>query len=187
MLDGDEFWHLHFFAGSATLQVSEDCCLQLMPVDVTGVQPGRIKMKVSDVLKEKGARVMTVRPNETVRELVHRLRTERVGALVVSEDGRRMSGIVSERDLVGCLAEHGRKAPDVKVEEIMSSRVITCAPTDSLTAIARKMTDNRIRHLPVVEGGVLVGLVSIGDVVKLRLAEMELEANVLRDIAVASH
>ena len=144
-------------------------------------------MQVSDVLKAKGARVMTVRPNETVRVLTERLRAERVGALVVSEDGRRMTGIVSERDVVGCVAQHGRGAPDVKVAEIMSRRVITCAPSDSLTAIARKMTENRIRHLPVVDGDLLVGLVSIGDVVKLRLAEMELEANVLRDLAVASH
>lgn len=144
-------------------------------------------MKVGDVLKAKGARVMTVRPNEPVRVLVERLRAERVGALVVSEDGRRMSGIVSERDVVACMAQHGRSASDVKVSEIMSRTVITCAPSDSLTAIARKMTDNRIRHLPVVEDGMLAGLVSIGDVVKLRLDEMELEANVLRDLAVASH
>lgn len=144
-------------------------------------------MKVSDVLKEKGARVMTLRPNEAVSELVQRLRAERVGAFVVSEDGRQMSGIVSERDVVGCVAKHGRSAPDVRVAEIMSKNVITCAPSDSLTAIARKMTENRIRHLPVVEGGSLAGMISIGDVVKLRLAEMELEANVLRDLAVASH
>jgi CBS domain-containing protein len=144
-------------------------------------------MKVSDVLKAKGTRVMTVLPTETVRGLVQRLQAERVGAMVVSEDGRRMSGIVSERDVVGCVALHGRNAPDVKVSEIMSKRVITCAPSDNLTVIARKMTENRIRHLPVVEGDVLAGLVSIGDVVKLRLDEMELEANVLRDLAVASH
>ncbi len=144
-------------------------------------------MKVIDVLKEKGARVMTVRPDDPVRELVRQLRAERVGAFVVSEDGRHIAGIVSERDVVGCLDQHGRNAPDVKVREIMSKRVITCAPSDSLTAIARKMTENRIRHLPVVEGGLLAGMVSIGDVVKLRLAEMELEASVLRDLAVASH
>jgi CBS domain-containing protein len=144
-------------------------------------------MHVSDVLKAKGARVMTVRPNETVRVLVERLRAEHVGALVVSDDGRRMSGIVSERDVVRCMAEHGRAAYDVKVSEIMSKRVITCTPADSLTVIARTMTDNRIRHLPVIEGNTLAGMISIGDVVKLRLAEMEMEANVLRDIAVASH
>lgn len=144
-------------------------------------------MHVSDVLKEKGVRVMTVRPNETVRVLVERLKAEHVGAFVVSEDGRRMSGIVSERDVVHCLAEHGRHAPDVKVSDIMSKRVITCAPADSLTVIARTMTENRIRHLPVVEGDRLAGMISIGDVVKLRLAEMEMEANVLRDLAVASH
>lgn len=144
-------------------------------------------MKVSDVLKHKGARVMTVRPNETVSVLVQRLRRERIGALVVSDDGRRMTGIVSERDVIDCMAEHGRTAPDLKVAEIMSRNVITCAPSDNLNQIARTMTEHRIRHLPVVEGEMLAGLVSIGDVVKLRLAEMELEANVLRDLAVASH
>jgi CBS domain-containing protein len=144
-------------------------------------------MKVSDIVKTKGDRVMTVRPNESVGALVHRLRMARVGAFVVSEDGNRVLGIVSERDVVGCLAEHGRDAPDVKVEEIMSRGVITCRPTDSLTVIARQMTENRIRHLPVIDNGVLAGMVSIGDVVKHRLAEMELEAHVLRDIAVAGH
>ncbi len=144
-------------------------------------------MKVSDVLKAKGTRVMTVRPNEPVRVLVDRLQAARVGAFIVSEDGRHMSGIVSERDVVGCMAKHGSKAPDVRVDQIMSRHVITCAPSDSLTAIARTMTEKRIRHLPVVENGMLAGMVSIGDVVKLRLSEMELEANVLRDLAVASH
>jgi CBS domain-containing protein len=144
-------------------------------------------MKVSDIVKTKGDGVMTVRPTETVGALVHRLRVARVGAFVVSEDGKRVLGIVSERDVVGCLAEHGRDAPDVKVEAIMSRGVITCRPTDSLTVIARQMTENRIRHLPVIDGGALAGMVSIGDVVKHRLAEMELEAHVLRDIAVAGH
>ena len=114
-------------------------------------------MKVSDVLKEKGARVMTVRPNDTVRQLTSRLREERVGAFVVSADGRQMTGIVSERDVVNCLDQHGSTAPGVKVEEIMSKNVITCVPSDSLTAIARKMTENRIRHLPVLEAGALAG------------------------------
>ena len=144
-------------------------------------------MHVSDVLKDKGARVMTVRPNDTLKVLVERLRAENVGAFVVSEDGRHLSGIVSERDVVQCVAAHGRHAPDVKVSDIMSKRVITCTTADSLTVIARTMTDKRIRHIPVVDNGVLTGLISIGDVVKLRLAEMEMEANVLRDIAVASH
>ena len=144
-------------------------------------------MKVSDVLKDKGDRVMTVRPHEAVSVLAQRLRTERVGAFVVREDGGQMLGIVSERDVVRCLAQHGSDAPEVTVAEIMSKNVITCAASDSLTAIARKMTENRIRHLPVVEGGKLAGMISIGDVVKLRLAEMELEANVLRDLAVAGH
>lgn len=144
-------------------------------------------MKVSDILKEKGGQVMTVRPTETVGALVHRLRVARVGALVVSQDGRHAVGIVSERDVVGCLAERGGGAVDARVEEIMSRNVITCAPSDSISAIARRMTENRIRHLPVVEAGALAGMVSIGDVVKHRLAEMELEAQVLRDLAVAGH
>ncbi|MFV0473347.1 MAG: CBS domain-containing protein [Pikeienuella sp.] len=145
-------------------------------------------MKVRDVLSAKaGAEVMTVKPGETVEILAHRLKLARVGALVVSEDGATMLGIVSERDIAHCLADQGGEAHRATVGQIMSAEVVACGPEDSLTAIARRMTERRIRHLPVIDGGRLAGMISIGDVVKHRLAEIELEADVLRDIALAGH
>lgn len=144
-------------------------------------------MKVSDILKTKGTEVMTVRPTETLGTLSHRLRMARVGALVVSRDGRSIDGIVSERDIVHALAERGPDCMGVPVESVMTRRVVTCTPDSNVAEVAKTMTANRMRHLPVVEGGRLAGIVSIGDVVKARLDEMELEAGVLRDLAMAGH
>jgi CBS domain-containing protein len=93
--------------------------------------------------------------------------------------------MISERDVVNCMAERGPACIETPVEAAMTRRVITCAPDDSIAAIARTMTTNRIRHLPVVDGGRLAGIVSVGDVVKARLDEMELEAGVLRDLAMS--
>ena len=142
-------------------------------------------MRIREILDDKGRDVMTVRPTETVATLSHRLRMARVGALVVSEDGERMLGIVSERDIVACIAEKGVQALEAKVADIMTARVLTCREDDSISTIARRMTDNRVRHIPVVEGSRLVGVVSVGDIVKNRIAEMELETGVLRDLAMA--
>lgn len=142
-------------------------------------------MRVTEILKAKGGEVMTVRPSETVETLAHRLRMARVGALVVSTDTRTIEGIVSERDVVHALAEHGSRALARTVADLMTHRVTTCSPDDHISAIAKVMTINRIRHVPVVEGGRLVGIVSLGDVVKHRLDEIQLEADVLRDIAIA--
>ena len=142
-------------------------------------------MKVSEILSAKGAEVMTVKPTETVETLAHRLKLARVGALVVSSDGSKPEGIVSERDIVHAVSEHGRRALERTVEDLMTRRVTTCKPDDHISAIAKVMTLNRIRHVPVVEGGRLIGIVSLGDVVKHRLAEFQLAADVLRDIAIA--
>lgn len=144
-------------------------------------------MNVREVLRVKNGEVKSVRPTDTVDVLVRRLRLERVGALVVSDDGKRLLGMVSERDVAGCVADYGARAPEVKVSEIMTAQVHTCSPDDSLTTVARQMTQRRVRHIPAVENGVMIGIVSIGDVVKHRLAEVELEAHVLRDIALAGH
>jgi CBS domain-containing protein len=96
-----------------------------------------------------------------------------------------MLGIVSERDIVACIAEKGAQALEATVAEIMTARVLTCREDDTISTIARRMTDNRVRHIPVVEGARLVGVVSVGDIVKNRIAEMELETGVLRDLAMA--
>lgn len=144
-------------------------------------------MKVREILKQKGDRVVTVKPDETVDTLTHRLRMDLVGALIVSEDGGALHGIVSERDVVHCLAQHGASGLEKRVADIMATQVLTCAPDDNISAVARTMTIHRVRHVPVLDGKVLAGIVSIGDVVKSRLEEMELESSVLRDLAVAGH
>ncbi len=146
-------------------------------------------MQVRDILAAKGRRVITIRPDATVATAVHRLALERVGALVVSEDDATIAGILSERDVVRALAEEG---PDImgtgrRVAELMTRHVTTCAPDDKVKAVMAEMTRRRFRHVPVVENGRLAGLVSIGDVVKSRLEEMELETLVLRDAYIAAH
>ncbi len=143
-------------------------------------------MKVREALRAKGAAVMTVRPDETVERLAHRLRLERVGAMIVSDDGVAMIGIVSERDVVQAVAERGAAGLTAPVSAVMTRGVHTCRPEDSLALVARRMTDGRFRHMPVVEGGRVIGMISIGDVVKHRLAEVELEAEVLRDMALSA-
>lgn len=144
-------------------------------------------MKVADILSEKGDRVVTVRPGETIANLAQRLRLEGVGAMIVSEDGAHIDGIISERDIAHGLAEHGAAILDMQVVNLMTRSVVTCAPGDTIADISRTMTRRRVRHLPVETGGRLAGIVSVGDVVKHRLDEMELEANVLRDYAIARH
>lgn len=142
-------------------------------------------MKVGDILDEKGTEVLTVRADEKVATFAHRLRMARIGAMVVSEDGQRIDGIISERDVVYGLAEHGQRCLELRVDALMTRQVVTCGRDEDVGRIARLMTENRIRHLPVAEGRRLVGMVSIGDVVRHRIAEMELEAGVLRDMAAA--
>lgn len=146
-------------------------------------------MKVKDILAHKGHSVITARPDTSVTTLVHRLALERVGALVVSEDGVHVAGIVSERDIIRLLAERGAEVLEssLHVDEIMTRHVHTCSPEDSIKDVMGVMTRSRIRHLPVIEGGQLAGIVTIGDVVKNRVEEVELEANVLREAYIALH
>ena len=144
-------------------------------------------MKVADILKQKGKDVMSVRPTESIETLSHRLRMARIGAMVVVGDSGSLEGIISERDVVHGIAEHGAACLAKTVADLMTKRVVTCTAEDSIARIARLMTDNRIRHLPVMGGRKVVGVVSVGDVVKHRLEEMSLEASVLRDIAIAGH
>ena len=142
-------------------------------------------MRVSEILNAKGSGVTTVRPNETIDALTHRLKLERIGSAVVSADGAHIDGIVSERDVVRGLAEHREALLAMPVSDLMTHSVATCTPDDSVKDVMRTMTQRRIRHLPVTKSGKLVGIVSIGDVVKNRLDDMELEANVLRDSLIA--
>lgn len=146
-------------------------------------------MQVRDILAQKGRRVVTIRPDATIATAVHRLALERVGALVASEDGNTIAGIISERDVVRGLAEEGGSVmgTDRRVADLMTRAVVTCAPEDKVKTVMAEMTRRRFRHVPVVEGGRLAGIVSIGDVVKSRLEEMEQETLVLRDAYIAAH
>jgi CBS domain-containing protein len=143
-------------------------------------------MKVDAVLAAKGHEVATVTPSATLATVAQRLRLEGIGALVVL-DRDKLAGMISERDVVHAFAAHRAEAADIKVAEVMTHNVITCRPEDSLTRVLGLMTRYRVRHLPVLEAGRLVGLISIGDAVKHRLDELELEAAVLRDAYIAGH
>jgi CBS domain-containing protein len=138
-------------------------------------------MNVEGMLRVKGASVVSIKPEATIGELVRGLRDERIGAMVVSGDGRTVLGIISERDVVRGLAERGPRILDLPVDELMTRNVVSCAPTDTVKHVMAEMTKRRVRHLPVIADGVLSGIISIGDVVKNRLEEMEMETNVLRE------
>ena len=142
-------------------------------------------MKVAALLKSKGEDVVTIAPDASVREAVETLRRKRIGALVVSPDGRRVEGIVSERDIVHGLARHSVQLLDKSVADVMTTTVMSCSPDESVRHVMWVMTEHRNRHVPVVENGALAGIVSIGDIVKSRLDEVEMEANVLRDAYIA--
>ena len=142
-------------------------------------------MNVADILRTKGAAVTTVSAGASALAAAQRLRGQRIGAMLVSDDGHSIEGIISERDLAYGLATHAGNLPNVPVSELMTKEVITCSPRDGVSEIAKVMTQRRIRHLPVKDGDRLVGIITIGDVLKHRLVEMQLEANVLRDYAIA--
>ena len=138
-------------------------------------------MYVADILKAKGTRVVTIGSDASIELVAQRLRLERIGALVVSDTGATVDGIISERDLAHGLAEHGTKVLSRTAAELMTKAIVTCSPTDPIEHVAKTMTDRRIRHMPVTEGGKLVGIISIGDVVKFRLDELQLEAKEMRN------
>jgi len=137
-------------------------------------------MTIAAVLRSKGSDVETIVADATLFDAVQRLGAKRIGALPVVEDGR-ITGIISERDVIYCLRDHGAAVLDWPVGRVMSSPAITADPeTEVLTALAL-MTQRRIRHLPVVEGGQILGIVSIGDLVKHRMERIEAEAEAMRD------
>ena len=131
-------------------------------------------MKINDVLRGKGTQVVTISPDSTVADLLRLLAEHNVGALVVSPDGTAVAGIVSERDVVRQL-HRSPDAREVRVADIMTTEVRTCGPDDLIDNLMRLMTEHRIRHVPVVVDGALTGIVSIGDVVKSRIGELEFE------------
>lgn len=136
-------------------------------------------MRITDVLRRKGDLVVTIAPDDTVRALLDALSEYRVGALVVSSGGGRLDGIVSERDVVRHLQAHGAEVLDRPVASIMTTDLHTADPADTIDDLMVLMTDKRIRHVPVVVEGSLVGIVSIGDVVKHRIEELQSERDQL--------
>ena len=131
-------------------------------------------MRIADVLRVKGSKVATISPDTTVTELISGLAQQNIGAMVVvGPDG--VLGIVSERDVVRRLNERGAEVLKQPVSEIMTSLVVTCAPSDAVDSLSALMTENRVRHVPVIVDGQLGGIVSIGDVVKTRMEELQAE------------
>jgi CBS domain-containing protein len=136
-------------------------------------------MRITDVIRRKGAEVVTVRPDHTVTELLALLAEHKIGALVVSTDGASVDGIVSERDVVRTLHSRGAAVLDLPVSDLMTADVTTCGPDDNVEHLMRLMTDQRVRHIPVVIDGRLHGIVSIGDLVKHRIDELQIERDQL--------
>ncbi len=136
---------------------------------------------VSTVLKQKGSEVVTIAPRQSVASLARLLTARRIGAAPVVDEAGRLVGIVSERDVVYAIAEHGEAAMAMAVERLMTREVRTCAPEDAIVELMEVMTLKRIRHLPVIRAGALAGIVSIGDVVKQRLHEAQFELESLRN------
>ncbi|HEX3884710.1 MAG TPA: CBS domain-containing protein [Stellaceae bacterium] len=137
-------------------------------------------MNVEKILRDKGRRVATIRSDAPLADAVETLRQYGIGALVVSDDGTGVDGILSERDIVFALARYGTELIELTVADIMTRSVVTCAPDDRIAELMAEMTNRRVRHFPVVRNGRLCGIVSIGDLVKSRLDEIEYEASSLR-------
>jgi len=137
-------------------------------------------MHVAAILAQKGREVATIPANTTTREAVAELARRKIGALVVTEGRNRIVGIVSERDIVRGLAQQGAGLLDGAIGDIMTREVVTCTESETINRVMGRMTRGRFRHLPVMEAGRLVGIVSIGDVVKHRIEEVEREADEMR-------
>jgi CBS domain-containing protein len=140
-------------------------------------------MLISDVLRTKGHHVERIHPTGSVEVAVRKLAEHRIGALVVEDRWMKPVGIFSERDFINAVARQGAGVLGFEVQQLMSTPLLTCRSADRVDAVLATMTMARIRHLPVVENNELKGIVSIGDLVKHRLDEKELEASVLRDIS----
>ena len=121
-------------------------------------------------------------PGAAITEAAGELAAKKIGALIVSETGRGVDGIISERDIVRKLASDGAKCLDLKVSDAMITKVMTCDPHDSAVSVLQRMSDGRFRHMPVVEDGALLGVISIGDVVKARMDEIEHENQAMEDM-----
>ena len=138
-------------------------------------------MTIESILRLKGTDVTTIAPEATIKRAADWLRVKNIGALVVTSENAIL-GLISEREIVHAFSRHGEMAASMLVKEIMQSGVTTVSPDESVNRVMKLMTHHRVRHMPVLRGGELAGIVSIGDVVKHRLEDLELETNVLRDV-----
>ena len=138
-------------------------------------------MKVKAMLSAKESKVVTARPDETVATAINLLKQKKIGALVISDDGNRIQGILSERDVVRALVDHGGDLLKMPVSALMTRTVKTCSLDANIHEVMSEMSNSRIRHLPVLDDGKLCGVISIGDVVKNRLDELEAETTILRE------
>ena len=134
---------------------------------------------VAKILEKKGSNVYSVTPGDTVKTAVEVLRDKRIGALLVTDEGGGMVGILSERDIVRELGRRGEPCLRDTVGDMMTRNLVGCAPDDTADSVLEKMTDGRFRHMPVMENGELAGVISIGDVVKARLSELSMEKDAL--------
>ncbi|HZH26614.1 MAG TPA: CBS domain-containing protein [Azospirillaceae bacterium] len=137
-------------------------------------------MSVATILRRKGSTVWTIQPEAAVAQAAHEMSARGIGALPVVDNAGRLLGIISERDIVRCIANKGASALDARVADAMTAEVETASLPDTVAEVMERMTNGRFRHLPVVEGGRLAGMVSIGDIVKQRLEDQELEVDTLR-------
>ena len=142
-------------------------------------------MNVAAILKTKGRSVATADQSETLQALAGRLAQKKIGSIVIVGEKGRVAGILSERDIIAAVAEHGPACLTHPATAHMTRTVVTCAETDTIDHLMETMTRGRFRHLPVMDGDALVGIVSIGDIVKHHIAEVELEASALKNYLVA--
>jgi CBS domain-containing protein len=149
---------------------------------VLAAYTGGVLMLISDVLRVKGRKVVKAAASDSVRDAVHSLAENRIGAVVVEDQWMHLAGVFSERDFINAVASNGAAALELRVRDLMSAPIISCRSSDRIDAVLATMTLRKIRHVPVIDGEQLSGIVSIGDLVKHRLDEKELEANVLLDI-----
>ena len=138
-------------------------------------------MTVKAILSSKGHAVVTIEPAASLADAVKLLSERRIGAVIVTGSEGRVIGMLSERDIVRTLADHGTNALQRTVDQAMTRRVVTCAEAETVNTIMERMTNGKFRHVPVLEDDRLVGVISIGDVVKYRLGEMEAESSAMRD------
>jgi CBS domain-containing protein len=143
-------------------------------------------MNVEMILREKGTEITTIAPDASVKRAADWLRAKNIGSLVVTS-GNSVLGVISEREIVHALSQYGEQVALMAVKDIMRHGLVTVTPEDDLSRVMKLMTRHRVRHMPVLRDGRLCGIVSIGDVVKHRLDNLELEANVLRDVYIAHH